>query len=104
MLTCKLGQTLHKLGPMTGIVRLIIQVDSQLLDMALFVFIALPPVFKAIDNKITGFKCGTKECRELITSIIYFIEQQRFIQKRVDEHSKTNSRSSHTRFAKYCGT
>jgi hypothetical protein len=67
MLTCKLGQTLHKLGPMTGIVRLIIQVDSQLLDMALFVYIALPPVFKAIDNKITSFKCGTKECRELIT-------------------------------------
>ena len=46
----KLGQALHKLGPMTGIVRPIIQVDHQLIDMAILVFITLPPMFKAINK------------------------------------------------------
>ena len=60
----KLGQALHKLGPMTGIVRPIVQLDDQLIAMAILVFITFPPMFKAINNKIAGFKRDTKVYRE----------------------------------------
>ena len=49
----KFGLAFHKPGPMAGIVRPIIQVDNQLIDQAILVFIAQPPVVKIIDNKIT---------------------------------------------------
>ena len=60
----ELCQALHKLGSMAGIVRLVIQVDNQLPDMLILVFIAFPPVFNAINNKIVGFKRDPKECHE----------------------------------------
>jgi len=60
----KLGQAFHKLGPMAGIVRPIIQIDNQLLEKMILVFIAQPSVLKAINNKITGFKRDPKNNRE----------------------------------------
>ena len=60
----KFGQAFHKPGSMAGILRPIIQVDNQLLEKMIPVFIALPPVLNAINNKITGFKQDPKDNRE----------------------------------------
>jgi len=60
----ELCQTPHKLSPLAGVMRLVIQVDNQLPDMLIFVFIAFPPVFNAINDKIAGFKRDPKECHE----------------------------------------
>ena len=50
----KLHQAVHKLGAPTVVLRTIIQVDEQGLDVGKVLFDALPPVDQAIHQTIAG--------------------------------------------------
>jgi len=52
----KVDHALHELCSMTGVLWTVVQVDDQLLDMTILFFVIIPPVLKAVDNKITGFE------------------------------------------------
>ena len=52
----KVDHALHELCSMTGVLWTVIQIDDSLSDMTILFFVIIPPLFKAIDNEITGFE------------------------------------------------
>src|SRR5438270_10011268 len=51
-------QTLHELGPTTVVLRTIVQIDDQRLDVGKALFDRLPPLDESIDQTVAGHSGG----------------------------------------------